>query len=242
MEAHAYAGIFRVEEDLWWYRGRRSICFDLLDRHLPKGSDLDILDFGCGTGYNLELLKRYGRARGVDMSPEALEFCRRRGVENVILHEEAKLPFEDESFDLVTAFDVIEHIEDDRGALVEMRRVLRPGGCLLIYTPALPWLYSEHDRLVHHQRRYMKRELGNKMTEAGFELNHLAYSNLLVLPGVMVFKVIFWLLGRGKHLEMNVPPTPVNEFCAWLCELEKPLVMGRGLPLGMSLVAVGRKV
>lgn len=240
MELQAYSNIFEIEERLWWYRGRRKVCFGLLDRYLSNAGGLDILDVGCGTGYNLGLLGRYGRARGVDMSPEALRFCRERGVTDVTLHDAGTMPFEDETFDLLTAFDVIEHIEDDRGALTEFRRLLKDDGWMLIYTPALPWMYNEHDRKVHHKRRYLKEELGEKIDSAGFEIVHLSYVNLLILPVVLLARAVFKLFPR-EHAEMEVPAEPLNWFFTQLCLAESFLVNGAGLPYGMTLVALARK-
>ena len=241
MESEAYARIFEIEERLWWYKGRRRICFNLLQRHLGERRDLEVLDVGCGTGYNLPLLSRFGRARGVDMSPEALDFCRRRGVTDVTLHTAGELPFSDASFDLLTAFDVIEHIEDDRAALREFRRVLRPGGWMLIYTPALPWLYNEHDRIVHHKRRYRRAELGEKISEAGYRLEHLAYVNGLVLPLVLLARGLAGLRSGQSHQEMEIPGPVVNGLVTALCYLEEPLVRRDLVPIGMTLVALARR-
>jgi SAM-dependent methyltransferase len=241
MEASAYASMFAIEDRLWWYRGRRRICFDLLDHHLQGRSDLEVLDVGCGTGYNLTLLQRYGHAQGVDMAPEALEFCRQRGLTNVTLHTAGELPFPDSSFDLLTAFDVIEHIEDDRAALLEFSRVLRPGGWLLIYTPALPWLYNEHDRIVHHKRRYRRAELREKLLGANYRLLQLAYSNMLVLPLVLLARALAKLGPPGRHQEMEMPHPFVNAAVGALCQAEAPLVQRAMLPIGMSLVALARK-
>ena len=241
MDLSAYGKIFAIEERLWWYRGRRRICFRLLDRMLGPSPNLDILDVGCGTGYNLLQLGRYGRAHGVDMSPEALEFCRRRGVDSVTLHKAGELPFADSSFDLLTAFDVIEHIEDDRAALREFARVLRPRGWLLIYTPALPWLYNEHDRIVHHKRRYRRAELGEKIQSAGYGVEHLAYANALVLPLVLLARALAKLGPPGRHQEMEVPHSLINSALTALCHAEEPLVRHDLLPIGMSLVALARK-
>lgn len=243
MEREAYARIFEIEERLWWYKGRRRVCFNLLQRFLGERRDLDILDVGCGTGYNLKLLERFGRARGVDMSAEALDFCRRRGVDSVTLHTAGELPFPERSFDLLTAFDVIEHIEDDRAALREFRRVLRPGGWMLIYTPALPWLYNEHDRIVHHKRRYRREELRDKILEAGYRLEHLTYVNGLVLPLVLLARVLAKLRpGGAGHQEMEVPSAPVNALVTALCYAEEPLVRHDLVPVGMTLVAVARNI
>jgi SAM-dependent methyltransferase len=174
------------------------------------------------------------------MSSEALKFCQARGVENVFLHEADRLPFDNEHFDLVTAFDVIEHIEDDRGALGEFFRLLRPQGWLLVYTPALPWMYNEHDRKVHHKRRYVKAELEEKLTTAGFSVRHLSYVNLAVLPAVLLARLLF-KLKPGSHAEMEVPPEPFNAFFTALSYLESKLVNTVTLPYGMTLVALAQK-
>lgn len=234
-------GVPEIEERLWWYRGRRRVCFELLDKFLPRQDDLEILDVGCGTGYNLQHLQRYGKARGVDMSEHALEFCRRRGLQSVSLHTAGELPFGDQNFDLLTAFDVIEHIPDDRAALTEFRRVLRPGGWLLIYTPALPWLYNEHDRIVHHQRRYMGGELTEKLTTAGYQMHHQAYVNGFVLPLVLLARLLAKFGPKDRHQEMEVPSAPINTILGWICRLEQHLVRRSALPIGMSLVALARK-
>lgn len=241
MEQSAYGAIYAIEDHHWWYHGRRVVCFKLLDRYLSSRQGLEILDVGCGTGLNVQLLGRYGEARGVDMSPDALEICRRRGVENVSLHQAGELPFATESFDLLTAFDVIEHIEDDRGALLEFKRVIRPGGTLLIYTPALPWFYGEHDRIVEHKRRYMAGELRNKIEGAGYELLHLSYVNFFVLPITVLARIVYALAPTGRHREMDVPPKPANWFLSRLSEWESHLVMKSVLPVGLSLAAVARK-
>lgn len=239
MEAEVYKHVFHIEENLWWYRGRRDVCFGLLDRHLSDSKEREILDVGCGTGYNLTFLERYGRTHGVDMSSEALSFCRKRGVERVTLHKAEDLPYESQSFDLLTAFDVLEHIEDDRAALLEFKRLLKPDGQMLIYTPALPWLFNDHDRRVHHKRRYLREELREKLETAGFEIVHLSYVNLFILPVVLLARLFFALRPR-HHAEMNVPPEPFNWLFSKLCWLESFLVNTITLPYGMTLVALVR--
>jgi SAM-dependent methyltransferase len=241
VEQAAYSNIFEIEEKLWWYKGRRRVCFDLLKRFLAPDAERQILDVGCGTGYNLSLLRKYGKVQGVDMSPEALKFCRERGETDVTLHSAGELPFESASFDLVTAFDVLEHIEDDRGTLEEFGRLLTQGGWLLIYTPALPWLFNEHDRLVHHKRRYLKGELKEKIVQAGYQIEHISYVNLLILPIVLLARV-FYRLKPQRHAEMLLTPEPFNSIFTALSYFEARLVNGPTLPYGMTLVALARKV
>src|SRR5688500_17949105 len=139
MQQHTYAIMRETEDTHWWFAGRRRLIACALDRALgllpPAAGPRRLLDVGCGTGANLELLARYGEASGVDVSAEALAFCRARGLTRVHLGAAERLPVPDASVDVVTALDVVEHLDDDRAGLREMRRVLRPGGCALIFVP-----------------------------------------------------------------------------------------------------------
>ena len=125
----------------------------------PDRDRCRILDVGCGTGANLEMLSEFGEAEGVDVSAEALDFCRARGLENVKQGEAEHLPYEDESFDLVTGLDVVEHLDDDLAGLKEMRRVLRPDGRALLFVPAFMFLWGVQDDISNHRRRYTIAEL-----------------------------------------------------------------------------------
>src|SRR5882724_8225591 len=146
MQQHTYAIMRRVEETHWWFAGRRRIiksflerlCRDVKVESAGNGGrhSVNILDVGCGTGANLEMLSEFGEAKGVDISDEALTFCRERGLEDVKQGEAEALPFEDSSFVLGTGLDVVEHLDDDPEGLKEMRRVLRPGGHVLVFVPA----------------------------------------------------------------------------------------------------------
>src|SRR6185295_3349533 len=144
MQQHTYAIMRRVEASHWWFVGRRQIIRSFLQRLIPdlqtnregQAATVHILDVGCGTGANLEMLSEFGAAEGVDVSNEALTFCRQRGLNNVKLGEAEKLPYPDESFDLVTGLDVVEHLDDDLAGLREMRRVLKPEGVAFLFVPA----------------------------------------------------------------------------------------------------------
>ncbi len=241
METIAYRALAEIEENLWWYKGRRKVCFDLLDRYVGKGASKNILDVGCGTGYNMIRLEQYGTVRGIDASPQALDFCHARGIDNVSLHGAGRLPFPEQAFDLVTAFDVLEHIDDDRGALLEFSRVLKPGGWLLIYTPALPWLYNRHDRIVHHKRRYRFSELEEKLSTSGWKTWHLAYVNAFVLPLVLLARFLSNFGPPDRHQEMEVPHRLINGLLTKLCACEQPLVRRSLLPIGLSLVAIAQR-
>ena len=152
---HTYPILYEVEESHWWYTGRRRIIGTFVQQICSQieGRRLHILDVGCGTGANLKLLSQFGDAEGVDISPDALAFCRERGLENVRLGAAEKLPHEDGTFDLVTALDVVEHMDDDVAGLREMRRVLRPDGRILLFVPTFMFLWGVQDEVSNHRRR-----------------------------------------------------------------------------------------
>src|SRR6266508_4064588 len=189
MQQHTYAIMRRVEESHWWFVGRRRIirsfleriCRDLKALRSDRGgqsSALKILDVGCGTGANLEMLAQFGEAKGVDVSAEALSFCQARGLTNVKQGAAETLPYEDASFDLVTGLDVVEHLDDDVAGLAEMRRVLRPRGRALLFVPAFMFLWGVQDDISHHRRRYTLRELKQKVTDAGLSIESATYANI----------------------------------------------------------------
>src|SRR5438034_10140492 len=179
MQAHTYAIMREVEDQHWWYVGRRriiaswveSVCRELGPRR-PR-----ILDVGCGTGANLQMLAEFGVAEGVDVSAEALDFCRARGLAEVKQGEAESLPFEDASFDLVTGLDVVEHLDDDIAGLSEMRRVLRPDGCAVLFVPAFMFLWGVQDDISNHRRRYTLPELKQRLKEAGLAVERASYAN-----------------------------------------------------------------
>ena len=156
MQSHHYPILYQVEETHWWYVGRRRIIQRLVEKICTTLNNPNprILDVGCGTGANLKMLAAYGTAEGVDISPQAVDFCRERGLDSVKLGAAEQLPYENGSFDLVTALDVVEHLDDDVAGLREMRRVLRPDGRLLLFVPAFMFLWGVQDDVSNHRRRY----------------------------------------------------------------------------------------
>ena len=163
-----------VDEHHWWYRGRRRIIRAELER-LPLPRPARVLDAGCGSGRTLQELVRYGEVTGIELNEEAAELARSRGLGEVRVGRLEELPWPDQSFDLITCLDVIEHTPDDRPALAELHRVCRPGGWLLVTVPAYPALWSLHDEANHHYRRYSRavaarRRDGHRLDRAPAEL------------------------------------------------------------------------
>ena len=192
MREDFYAEYFRIEDRHWWFVGRRNIVLSMLATHFSRGRDprtTRILDLGCGTGTMLAHLRRFGDAQGVDADQRAVGFCRARGEERVQLLESQTLPFPDDTFDLVTALDVLEHIEDDGAAMQEVARVLRPGGTLLATVPSYGWMWGAQDEISHHFRRYTAPQLRNLLKQAPFESRRLTYFNTILFPPIAAIRL-----------------------------------------------------
>jgi SAM-dependent methyltransferase len=240
MEESYESDTLAVEDQHWWYRGRRRIVLDLV-RNLPLPARPDILDAGCGSGRNLVELARLGNAVGVEPSERGVEVARGRGVGDVVAASIETMAFEAGSFDLITLLDVLEHIEDDRGALRALRRVARPGGLLLVTVPAYPQLWSSHDELNRHCRRYTRSELLSRAVESGWRPVRTTHFNLLLLPAAAGWRFAERLRPSQAAPTSELARTPAT--LNWL--LEQPLRVeaallrtGRRIPAGLSLVGV----
>ncbi len=232
----------QAEDRHWWYRGRRKVLDRVIgDLRLPARAE--ILDAGCGSGRNMIELARHGTVTGVELSETSVCLAREREAGEVIAGSVLEMPFEADRFDLAASLDVIEHLEDDLAALRELRRVVKPGGALLVTVPAYQWLWSGHDEVNHHHRRYTRRSLQRVAEEAGWRQARTTYFNSLLLPAAILLRVLdrFSRKTTESSLDLWVPPAPLN----WL--LERPLALeagliGRGgrIPAGLSLLAVFR--
>ena len=244
MQAHHYPILFQVEETHWWYVGRRRIIQSLVERIGPtlNNSNPRILDVGCGTGANLKMLAAYGKAEGVDISSQAVEFCRQRGLDSVKLGAAEQLPYENDSFELVTALDVIEHLDDDNAGLQEMRRVLRPDGRVLLFVPAFMFLWGVQDDVSNHRRRYTLPSLLKAVEAAGFSVEWSSYANFsFFLPVLVVRSVMRWL-GLRAETEYGINISPLNGFFGHLFAAERFVLKRGGLPFGVSAVCIARRV
>jgi len=245
MEQEEYLKLFNLEHKLWWFLGMRCISTTLLDRYLPPtATEPWILDAGCGTGGMLETLGFYGQTFGLDASPQALRFASKRARISLAQGDVCRLPFASESFDLVTSFDVIYHsrVPRDETALLEMARVLRPQGLILLRVPAFNLLRGRHDAAVHTRHRYRKKELEEKLKQAGFVPEFVSYSNCLLLPVAVLRRGAERFLRPG-HRGSEVEPAPswLNRALYWILRLEARWLRFGTFPFGLSLIAVARK-
>jgi SAM-dependent methyltransferase len=232
----------QAEDRHWWYRGRRTVIERVLDGlELPQPAR--ILDAGCGSGRNMVELTRRGTVTGIELSETSMALARERGCGEVLQGSVLEMPFAEDSFDLAVCLDVVEHLEDDVAALRELRRTVAPGGTLLVTVPAYQWLWSGHDVINHHHRRYTRRSLQQAGQQAGWHQVRTTYFNALLLPVAILLRVLDRINTKTTEssLDLWVPPEPLNRM------LEQPLaleasVIGRGgrIPAGLSLLSVFR--
>ena len=246
MQEHTYAIMYRVEGRHWWFVGRRRIIAGFLEQIFAKFRQerLErprILDVGCGTGANLELLGQFGDAEGVDVSDEALSFCRARGLGSVRKCAAESLPFEDESFDLVTGLDVVEHLDDDLAGLGEMHRVLRPGGRIMVFVPAFMFLWGVQDEVSNHRRRYTLPELRRRVAEAGLIVERATYANIVLFAPILAGRLLMKATGYRPASENDINVGPLNGFLAWALGAESWWLRRMNFPFGVSIVCIARR-
>jgi SAM-dependent methyltransferase len=237
MKPTEFEAMLEMDERHWWYRGRRRVLSAVLDGvELPAQPTL--LDAGCGSGRTLDMLARYGRPVGTELNPVGVEAARRRGhaVEQAAVEE---LPYEDASFDLVTCLDVIEHTDDDVRSLRELRRVTKPGGHLVVTVPAHPWLWSNHDVVNLHRRRYTRRSLRAAGEKAGWRIDRMSGFNLVYLAPAALVRIA--RRTAADTSELTLTPPSLNGLLELPLRLEAAMLRrGRDLPTGLSLLAVVR--
>jgi SAM-dependent methyltransferase len=242
MQQHTYAIMNRVEDSHWWYVGRRAILESFLEDIVRKTKiqNPHILDVGCGTGGNLEMLEKFGAAEGVDVSDDALEFCKSKGLK---VHKglAEKLPFADESFDVVTALDVVEHLDDDIAGLKEMHRVLKSGGKTLIFVPAFMWLWGVQDDVSNHRIRYTKKQIVERLQKAGFEIERATYANWTFFAPILAGRTLMKITGIKPESENNVNVSALNGVFGKLFGAEKFWLKNFDFPFGVSIVIVAKK-
>jgi SAM-dependent methyltransferase len=248
MQYRDLAEMYAVETDHWWFAGKRLLFKRLLAGRLAYPG-LRILDIGCGTGAAAVDFGAHGRLCACDRSTDALSFARSRGVRSVVASDAVSLPFADASFDLVLAFDVIEHVSDDLGMVRELKRVLRPRGAIAIHVPAWPSLWSRHDEVLEHKRRYTRRGLRRLLLDADLHAEYLAWASAAILPPAFLLRSAHRLGFGGsddaaaseESAQLYPLPRPLNAAMLSVYRLEALLAATTGLPFGLSLAAVAAR-
>jgi SAM-dependent methyltransferase len=240
MDEGQFRLMYEAEDRHWWFRGRAAVVEALIGRlHLPPSPR--ILDAGCGTGRNLQRYAQLGPAQGVEPSPEAVEFCRRRGLDNVRQAGLEQLPFEPGSFDLLVVTDVLEHVDDDAVALRELRRVAATDASLVLTVPAYRWLWSEEDDRLGHRRRYTRRALRSVADANGWQPLFATYFNTLLLPPIAVARLLRRRRKGSERSDLMLTPRLLDPPLSVPMRLEARLIRaGLALPAGVSIGTVCR--
>lgn len=267
MKPENYEIIFEVEDDHWWFVGRRAVVFaqirDALGTPAPPRAGLaedlsgiqslagqashagarayQILDIGCGTGATMDHLKQFGEVQGIDLAMIPLSFSRRRGHQRTMCASATELPFADNTFDLITALDVIEHLDDDVAGLKEIRRTLKNGAPAVIYVPAFMALWGPNDDQSGHKRRYRLPELQAAAEKAGLKVERISYSNFAMFLPIWLGRKVLNLLGRTEASENKINHRLINKLMAWMFASEANWLRRHLLPFGVSVVCVVRK-
>jgi SAM-dependent methyltransferase len=248
MRQELYEKYSRIEERHWWFIGRKRILLSLIhDSLVPvERARRRILDVGCGTGGMLASLQAFGEVEGIDSDPSAIAFCHERGISSAKLADSPPIPFPDHAFDLVTSFDVLEHVDDDAGLLSEVHRVLAPGGIFVVAVPAYEMLWGQQDELAHHRRRYRARDLSRRLARSNLEPRKVSYFNTFLFPPIAAIRLGRRLTRRGSSPSSSdfdlTSEGKLNDLLARVFSAEAPLVKRCGFPFGVSIVAVAQSM
>jgi SAM-dependent methyltransferase len=232
-----------VEDQHWWFVGRRRII-DRVIRQLKLSNDPQILEAGCGTGGNLKMLSRHGQVSAMELETTACEFANQRQVTLVKQGSlPDQIPFATE-YDLILILDVIEHLDDDLAALKALKSRLKPGGWLLVTVPAYQFLWSQHDEINHHKRRYTVKQLRQVVRQSGYGIKYSTYFNSFLFPAVAAVRLLQKLFKietkASISIDLNLPAKPINQLLATLFASERHFMGRIRLPFGVSALLVAQ--
>jgi SAM-dependent methyltransferase len=241
MNKALYQQYYEIEDKHWWFVARKAIVLGLLDRYLPVSAQRIVLDAGCGTGGLLKDLQKYGKVVAADFSEEAVKFCKLRGY-TICQCSVLQTPFRADSFDCIVGLDLIEHLDEDLVALQELYRICKAGGYLCVTVPAFQLLWSFHDELNHHKRRYTKPQLELQLRAARFQVLRCSYFNSFLFPLILLGRIFGRSGGEEPGPEWHIPRRALNAGLSRTFAGELPLLKGLNLPFGASILAIAKKV
>lgn len=240
MRKYLYKDLYTLEDLHWWHKAKRNLVIFFLRKYL-YGKNNFLLDVGCGTGKNLEVFSKIGPVCGIDFSSEAILFCKKRGLENIFKATVEKMPFKKESFNAVTALDVLEHT-DDSEAVREIYRVLKKDGILIATVPAFSWLWSQWDVVLHHKRRYTNQSLVEVLEKNEFKVIRISYVySFLLLPALVIRKIKEIISKDNYPSDFKLSNKILDDLLTMLANIEKILIINFHIPFGTSLIVVAQK-
>jgi SAM-dependent methyltransferase len=240
MDPNAYSEMAEIEDEHWWFRGRRTIVSSLLGSlPLPKGSS--ILEVGCGTGGNLDMLNHFGQVYAFEMSESARQIAQKKTASQYDIRSgycPQAIPFVGKTFDLICLFDVLEHIEEDKETLSSLSSLLNKNGFIFLTVPAYQWMFGPHDVFLHHRRRYTSRQLSAVARSAGLKPVKLTYINTVLFPLAVVARLKDKISKSKIATGANLPKPLINAIFYQLFAFEKVLLRLINLPFGVSIVGI----
>ncbi len=238
MDRDVYDRMAQHDATHWWYVARRRILADLMERVIRTAPAARILEVGCGTGHNFDMLGRFGTVEAIEIDDGARALAEQRLGRTIMT---APLPaldgVADGTYDVIALLDVLEHISDDVTSLQSLKRKLKPGGKILLTVPANPWMWSAHDLAHHHHRRYTQKSLNGVIARAGLKVDLMSHFNSLLFPVAAAARMIGKLVGKTTS-DDQMPAAPVNALLTGIFGLERALIGRVPLPAGVSIVAI----
>ncbi|MGB9852181.1 MAG: class I SAM-dependent methyltransferase [Candidatus Kapaibacteriota bacterium] len=232
---------FELEDKYWWFVARNKIVFELTKRLTNISNGDFVLDFGCGTGGFASLLAKNYNVIGLDPSPIAIEYCKKRGLQNIFQSTLDDFTKPEYPLKAIFALDVIEHIDNDLNTLQKLYNLLAKDGYLIVTVPAYQWLWSNHDILHMHKRRYNKKTLSNALKQANFKVSFISYFNFFLFLPALVTRIF----ERKQSIENTPPVAPVSDFMNKILKqiflIEKYFLPFVSFPFGLSLIAIAKK-
>ena len=237
-----YKIIYETELSHWWYRVRRKILLDLMRKQvLNRIQRPKILDVGCGMGALLKELENVGVVHGVDISQEALDFCKKRGITNVSLGNITKIPYPDNCFDVVLVLDVLEHVDDDTRGIREMRRIVKSNGTIIVFVPTFQFLWGVSDELSLHHRRYTLNQLKRRLVVEGFVISRASYFNTLLFFPILFARLLVRFLKIPIESEGKIHSKNINKLLYYIFYFESIFLKYINFPFGVSALVVAQK-
>jgi 2-polyprenyl-3-methyl-5-hydroxy-6-metoxy-1,4-benzoquinol methylase len=244
-----YDEVFEFEATHWWYVGRRAIIKKNMEFIISKTMNAQglqkrtILDFGCGTGFMTNILEQFGKVKGFDSSPKSIELSRKRGIKNTFLCTDLKgFSQSEEPFDVVTLFDVLEHVQEEEELLNCLRKLTKTNGYILVTVPAYQWLWSGEDYVSQHLRRYTKTGLIKVLEKSNFKVERATYFNFWLLP-FQIFTILSYRIFKKKKLKksnIRIHSKLLNRILTFIFRSEAFFLRLFRFPAGGSILCIAK--